>query len=351
MRISGLILSLDRPRAGSTTCSSPASHSHCGAHLSVRKHGAALRGAGTTCLRATARWSPAGRLGAYLSHLRTETWRLPAQSPAHRAPSARTGPRLPLFRTKTWRRPTRGGRLLAKVLPPPSRRLRSGHTGRYPPEPGSEDRPQRGEGCSLGRAEAEASRARRASFRASAAAPAAVSFPARAAGGRTPRQVREGDAEAGSPAGPAREAPGGIPRHFLAPSAPVGSRAVWWRRGGSRGGGGGRRRAAFVPPLEAVLLARPSSITRSRPATPSPARTVVYNGIRAPRVSGTGGQRERVPASVDGAPCLCRETLSAGECLVAPWAERVARMEGLSGQCEEPLTPVPFSGGAGVGDC
>lgn len=238
---------MDRLGAGSTTCSSPASHSPRGAHLSVRKHGAAPRGAGTTCLRATARLSPAGRLGAYLSHLRTETWRLPARAPAHRAPSACTGPRLPLFRTKTWRRPTRGGRLLAKVLPPPSRRLRSGHTGRYPPEPGSEDRPQRGEGCSLGRAEAEASRARRASLRASTAAPAAVSFPARAAGGRTPRQVREGDAEPGSPAGPAREAPGGIPRHFFAPSAPVGSRAVGWRRGRSRGGGRGRRRAAFCP--------------------------------------------------------------------------------------------------------
>lgn len=159
----------------------------------------------------------------------------------------------------------RGGRLPAKGLRPPSRRLRSGRTGRYPPEPGWEDGPQRGEGCGLGRAEAEASRARHASLRASAAAPAPVSFPARAAGERTPRQVREADAEAGRPAGPAEAAPGGNHRHFLASSGPVGSGAVGWGRGRGRDGGGVRRRAAFVPPLEAVLVARPSSIAAAGP--------------------------------------------------------------------------------------
>lgn len=87
--------------------------------------------------------------------------------------------------------------------------------------------------------------------------------------------------------------------------------------GGGRDGGGVRRRVAFVPALEAVLLARPSAIASCRPATPSPARTVVYNGIRPLSVSGAGCRRERLPATVDRAPFLCSETSSAGESLVA----------------------------------
>lgn len=124
----------------------------------------------------------------------------------------------------------------ASRLRPSSRypTLRSRRAGRYPPEPGGEDRSQRSEGCGLRGAEVEP------------ALPAAHpprlrrrQIPGGAAGGTTPtpQQVREADARAGSPAESARQGRGRDCRRCFAVFRRSGPSDVEWRRGRGRRSG------------------------------------------------------------------------------------------------------------------